>query len=159
MKVRNPPHPCADRCNDPGPKIEEAEIVSVPDPVLPLDLSNNCILVVGGRPQMESLYRELVEANKGIFEYHDGRMRTGAKDLVGQVRRADLVLCCIDHISHTAALVVKKLCKKHKKSLQMLMNSSLNNIFHALLTVHDRATRFRNGRSPSMREVRVPMCH
>ena len=108
---------------------------------------------------MESLYRELVEANKGIFEYHDGRMRTGAKDLVGQVRRADLVLCCIDHISHTAALVVKKLCKKHKKSLQMLMNSSLNNIFHALLTVHDRATRFRNGRSPSMREVRVPMCH
>ena len=94
---------------------------------------------------MESLYRRLIERNKGVFEYHDGRMNAGAKELVGQVRRADLVLCCIDHSSHTAALVVKKLCKKYKKPFQMLLNSSLNNIFLTLLTIRSRLASIRNG--------------
>jgi hypothetical protein len=105
--------------------------------------------VVGGLPKMESLYRQLIERNRGMFEYHDGRMNAGARELVGQVRRADLVLCCIDHNSHTAALVVKKLCKKYKKPFQMLSNSSLNNVFLTLLALQDRLTTIQNGRKTS----------
>jgi len=110
-----------------------------------LDLSQRCVLLVGGLPQMESLYRRLIERNKGVFEYHDGRMNAGAKELVGQVRRADLVLCCIDHSSHTAALVVRKLCKRYKKPFQILLNSSLNNIFLTLLTIRSRLASIQNG--------------
>ena len=118
---------------------------SLHDPDSSLDLSQRCVLVVGGLPKMESLYRRLIEGNRGMFEYHDGRMNAGAKELVSQVRWADLVLCCIDHNSHAAALVVKKVCKKYKKPFQMLSNSSLNNIFLTLLSVQDGLTSVQNG--------------
>ena len=93
---------------------------------------------------MESLYRRLIEGHNGLFGYHDGRMNGGAKDLARQVRWADLVLCCIDHSSHTAALVVKKLCKKYKKPFHMLLNSSLNTIFLTLLALQGRLTTVQN---------------
>ena len=133
------------RSNESESPIHQNAGSSLHDPVSSLDLSQRCVLLVGGLPPMESLYRQLIEGNKGIFEYHDGRMNAGAKELAGQVRRADLVLCCIDHSSHTAALVVKKLCKKYKKPFQMLLNSSLNNIFLALLAVRDNLASIQNG--------------
>jgi hypothetical protein len=154
LKLKRQWQPLADRSGNPETKTTETEVVRAHDPASVLDLSEKCVLLVGGRPQMESLYRKLVEANKGIFEYHDGRMKAGAKELVGQVGRADLVLCCIDHISHTAALVIKKLCKKYRKPCQMLMNSSLNNIFLTLVEVHERSTTIGNRRSPPLPEVR-----
>jgi hypothetical protein len=128
-----------------GSPINQNADSSLHDRVSSLDLSQMCVLLVGGLPQMESLYRRMIEGNKGVFEYHDGRMNAGAKELGGQVRRADLVLCCIDHSSHTAASVVKKLCKKYKKPLQMLFNSSLNNIFLTLLAVRDNLASIQNG--------------
>jgi hypothetical protein len=128
------------RTNESESPINQNVVSGLHDPVSSLDLSQRCILVVGGLPKMESLYRRLIEGNKGMFEYHDGRMNAGAKELVRQVLRADLVLCCIDYNSHTAALVVKKLCKKYKKPFQMLLNSSLNNIFVTLLAVKGRLT-------------------
>lgn len=131
--------------NEPEGEIYQNVVTDLHDPDSSLDLSKRCILVVGGLPKMESLYRRLIERNKGIFEYHDGRMKTGAKELVNQVRRADFVLCCVDHNSHTAALVVKKLCKKYKKTFRMLINSSLNNIFLTLLAFQDRLTTIQNG--------------
>jgi hypothetical protein len=106
------------------------------EPASSFGLSRRCILVVGGLPKMEALYRRLIERNGGTFEYHDGRMNTGQgpKELVNQVRRADLILCCLDHSSHTSALVVRKLCKKYEKPYRALINSSQNNILLALST-------------------------
>ncbi len=121
--------------NEAESPIDQNAGLRLHDPVSSRDLSQRCILLVGGLPQMEPHYRRLIEGNKGVFEYHDGRMNGGAKELVGRVRRADFVLCCLDHTSHTAALVVRKLCKKQKKPFQMLLKSSLNNIFSALLAV------------------------
>ncbi len=50
-----------------------------------------------------------------------------------------------DHSSHTAALVVRKVCKKHKKPFQMLLNSSLNNILSTLLAVRNNLAPIQNG--------------
>ena len=122
----------SERSNESERPVEQISGSSQHDPGSSIDLSKRCVLVVGGLPKMEALYRRLIERNKGVFEYHDGRMNTGPKELVNQVRRADLILCCIDHSSHTSALVVRKLCKKYQKPFQMLINSSLNNIFLAL---------------------------
>jgi hypothetical protein len=137
------------RSNESGSLVKQISDSSQHDPASSIDLSKRCVLVVGGLPKMEALYRRLIERNKGIFEYHDGRMSTGPKELVNQVRRADLVLCCIDHSSHTSALVVKKLCKKYKKPFRMLINSSLNNIFLTLLAFQSRLTTIQNGQEDS----------
>jgi len=137
------------RSNELESSIKQIQGSSPPDPASSIDLSKMCVLVVGGLPKMEALYRRLIERNRGIFEYHDGRMSMGPKDLVNQVRRADLVLCCIDHSSHTSALVVRKLCKKYQKPFQMLINSSLNNIFLALLAFQGRLSTIQNGQEDS----------
>jgi hypothetical protein len=137
------------RSNESKGPVEQISSSTQAEPPSSIDLSKKCVLVVGGLPKMEALFRRVVERYKGIFEYHDGRMGTGPKELVNQVLRADFVLCCIDHSSHTSALVVKKLCKKYKKPFRMLINSSLNNIFLALLAFQSRFTNIQNGQEDS----------
>jgi hypothetical protein len=98
-----------------------------------VDLNQSRILIVGGLPKMASLYRRLIEESGGTFEYHDGQVNRGTKGLEQQVRRADLILCPIDHNSHGAAWVVKKLGKKYKKPIRMLANSGLSTISQMVL--------------------------
>ena len=90
------------------------------------DLCRKRVLVVGGITRMESLYRRLIEDNGGIFEYHDGHMKHGAKQLENRLRRADMVLCPVNCNSHAACNTVKNLAKKLDKPLYMLANGSLN---------------------------------
>ncbi len=110
-----------------------------------LDLSQRCILIVGGLSKMETLYRQLIEENGGIFEYHDGQMNAGTKKLENQVRRADIVLCPINYNSHAASSAVKRLAKKYKKPLRMLANSSLSAISLTLLALQDGLPAIQNG--------------
>ncbi len=100
------------------------------------DLCQKRILIVGGITKIEALYRQIVEENGGIFDYHDGYMKGGVKGLDNQVRRADMVLCPTNCNSHTACLVVKKLGKKHRTPVRMLPSSSLNSISQTLLEHH-----------------------
>ena len=133
------------RSNESVGSVKQISDSGLPDSAPSIDLSQKCVLVVGGLPKMEPLYRQLIERNKGIFEYHDGRVNTRPKELANQVRRAGLVLCCIDHSSHTSALIVKKLCKKYETPFRMLINSSLNNISLALLAFRNTLTTIQNG--------------
>ncbi|MGD9367843.1 MAG: DUF2325 domain-containing protein [Desulfobacteraceae bacterium] len=96
------------------------------------DLCQKRILIVGGMSRMESLYRELIEAGGGIFEYHDGYMKKGARRLESCLRRADVVLCPVNCNSHTACAVVKSLAKKHHKTVHMLANFSLKAVSQAI---------------------------
>jgi hypothetical protein len=82
--------------------------------------------MVGGITRMESLYRELVEGCGGVFEYHDGYVKKGAKCLEGCLKRADMVICPVNCNSHAACSIVKNLGKKHNKPVHMLSNSSLS---------------------------------
>lgn len=100
------------------------------------DLCQKRILVVGGITKMEAFYRQLIEGNGGIFDYHDGYMKGGIKALETRVKRADMVLCPTNCNSHTACLVVKKLGKKHNKPVRMLASSSLSSISQTLLEHH-----------------------
>ena len=100
------------------------------------NLCQKRILIVGGITKIEALYRQIVEENGGIFDYHDGYMKGGVKGLDNQVRRADMVLCPTNCNSHTACLVAKKLGKKHRTPVRMLASSSLNSISQTLLEHH-----------------------
>ncbi|EFK09118.1 conserved hypothetical protein [delta proteobacterium NaphS2] len=106
-----------DRCDDTCPSY---------------NLCQKRVLMVGGITKMASLYRQMIETRNGIFEYHDGYMKNGAKNLEHRVRRADMVLCPINCNSHAACALVKKLGKKHKKPVRLLPSSSLNAIGEAI---------------------------
>ena len=96
------------------------------------DLCQKRVLIVGGLTKMESLYRELIESSGGVFEYHDGYMKKGVKQLESRLRRADVVICPVTCNSHAACSLVKNLAKKHRKKVHMLDNSSLNAVSQAI---------------------------
>lgn len=92
------------------------------------DLCKKRILIVGGVTRMETVYRELIEGRGGRFEYHNGYMKNGVRQLEARLKRADMVLCPVNCNSHAACSLVKNLSKKHKKPVHMLPNSSLNTV-------------------------------
>lgn len=96
------------------------------------DLCRKRVLIVGGSERMEEAYRRFVEERGGIFEYHDGRMRGGAKGLERRFMRADVILCPVNCNSHGACLLVKNLGKKHKKPVHMLPGFGLGTVSRAM---------------------------
>ena len=90
--------------------------------------------MIGGFTRMKPFYRQLIEGSGGVFEYHDGYMKKGVRSLKSRFRRADIVLCAISCNSHAACSTVKKLGKKHKKSVHMLDRFSLSAVSHVIRT-------------------------
>jgi len=90
------------------------------------------ILIVGGLTKMKQLYQNLVESSGGQFEYHDGYMHNGMRNLEDRVKRCDLVICPVNCNSHGACSKVKEICQKHRKPFKMLPSSSLSAISGAL---------------------------
>jgi hypothetical protein len=98
------------------------------------DLCRKRVLIVGGISRMEGIYRRLIETNGGVFEYHDGYMHGGTKQLESRLKRSDIVLCPVNCNSHAACALVKNLGKKHNKPVHMLPNFSLNAISQVIRT-------------------------
>ena len=96
------------------------------------DLCRKRILIVGGMTKMSGHYRKIVEAKGGLFEYHNGNMKNGTRGLESLFKRADIVICPVDCNSHAACNAVKRLGKKHNKTVRILFGSSLNAINQAL---------------------------
>lgn len=93
-----------------------------------LDLCKHNILIIGGVERMEVLYRDLIEKNGGILDYHSGSMQSGTKKLEKRLQRADLIICPINCNSHTACIKVKNLAKKFEKNFHMLPTGSISSI-------------------------------
>ena len=90
------------------------------------DLCSKRVLIVGGIARMEALYRQLIENRGGVFEYHDGYVNGGARQLENRLKRCDIVLCPVNCNSHAACTLVKNLGKKHNKPVHMLASFSLS---------------------------------
>ena len=99
------------------------------------NLCSKRILLVGGITRLRSLYRNLIEEKGGVFDYHDGYMRGGENILEEKIGHSDVVLCPVDVNSHNACLSVKRICKKSRRSYQMLPSSSLTSIGRALVDI------------------------
>jgi hypothetical protein len=98
------------------------------------NLCSKRVLIVGGIARMEALYRQLIETSGGVFEYHDGYMNGGAKQLENSLRRSDIVLCPVNCNSHAACAMVKNLGKKHNKPVHMLPSFSLSTVSQIIRT-------------------------
>lgn len=81
---------------------------------------------------MKQLYQNLIESSGGVFEYHDGYMHNGKRNLEDRVKRCDLVICPVNCNSHGACSMVKEIRQKYRKPFKMLPSSSLSAIANAL---------------------------
>jgi hypothetical protein len=98
------------------------------------DLCRKRVLIVGGITRMEALYRQLIETSGGVFEYHDGYMNGGARQLESRLKRSDIVLCPVNCNSHAACAMVKNLGRKHNKPVHMLASFSLSTVSQVIRT-------------------------
>lgn len=90
------------------------------------------ILYVGGRTNLVSHYRELVERNGGRFLHHDGGVEDSRARLHSILSGADAVVCPVDCVSHDACLRIKQACKQTMKPLVMLRSSGLSSLARSL---------------------------
>ncbi|MET0089840.1 MAG: DUF2325 domain-containing protein [Candidatus Thiodiazotropha sp.] len=100
--------------------------------ISPVDLSGCCVLCVGGRTGAADHYRRLVEQNNGSFLHHDGGLEDSRQQLSVLLERADAVLCPADHVSHDAALRVKRYCKHAGKRCLFLRTAGKRSFAEAL---------------------------
>jgi hypothetical protein len=88
-------------------------------------LAGLTLLYVGGRPATIGRLCDLAERAGAIFLYHDGGIEERGRLLAGLVSRADTVLFPVDCISHTAMLLLKRLCRQASKKFVPLRGAGL----------------------------------
>jgi hypothetical protein len=106
----------------------EADIRAVPATGL-------TFLYVGGRPSQVGRLRRLAERAGAVFLYHDGGLEEREGLLPGLVSRADAVLFPVDCISHTAMLLVKRLCRQAAKRFVPLRSAGPAPFYAALVAL------------------------
>ena len=98
----------------------------------PPRLSNLTLLYVGGRQAQIGHLRELAERSGAAFLHHDGGIEERSGMLQGLVRRADAVLFPVDCVSHSAMLLVKRICRQSGKPVLPLRSAGLASFCVAL---------------------------
>ncbi len=93
-----------------------------------IDLKNKTVLLVGGRKTLKEYCRKIVLGSNGNFQHHDGGLENSRKKLVPTALKADIVICALDCISHTACKSVKRICKKENKNIVYLKNTGINKL-------------------------------
>lgn len=110
-----------------GPSEPEAA-----DAATPTDLRGRKVLYLGGRKNMYRHFRDVVSRCNGEFIPHDGGVEDGAGELHGALARADVVLCPVDCVSHSASLEAKKFCNSCGKCFVPLKGSGLGSLVRGL---------------------------
>ena len=88
-------------------------------------LSGKTLLYVGGRTNQVPMLRKLAEERGADLIHHDGGLAESAQSLAVLTSRADAVLFPVDCVSHSAAKMVKRMCKQLGKSYFPLRRSGL----------------------------------
>ena len=88
-------------------------------------LSGKTLLYVGGRTNQVPMLRKLAEERGADLIHHDGGLAESARSLAVLTSRADAVLFPVDCVSHSAAKMVKRMCKQLGKSYFPLRRSGL----------------------------------
>ena len=115
-----------------------------------IDLCGRRIAYVGGREAAVRHFRALVESANGQFAHHDGGVEDGAARLDRVLNQADVVLCPIDCVSHSACLRAKKFCKRAAKTFVPLRSASLSSLAAGLhRAAGDRGTATQRGAGPA----------
>ncbi|MBO9101136.1 MULTISPECIES: DUF2325 domain-containing protein [unclassified Rhizobium] len=93
------------------------------------------VLYVGGRRNLFDRLRTLAEERGIHLLIHDGGIEDSNSYLAGLVGQADVALFPIDCVSHSAALMVKRLCRETGKRFVPLRSASLTSFLASLDTL------------------------
>ena len=96
------------------------------------NLCGKVVLYVGGVNSMIPHYRQLVETYGGQFIHHDGGKEVSPALLPKMLTSADVVICPINCISHSACTCVKKMCKRFQKPFVMTRSAGLSSLAREL---------------------------
>jgi hypothetical protein len=80
---------------------------------------------VGGQVRARVWFRRLVEQLNGRYLHHDGGKKTGRRRLPALLQQANIVLCPLDQVSHSAVGEIKTLCQREAKPVMLLRSASL----------------------------------
>ena len=80
-------------------------------------LNGKTLLYVGGRTNQVPKLRKLAEECGADLLHHDGGLAESAHSLAILTLRADAVLFPVDCVSHSAAKLVKRMCKQLGKKI------------------------------------------
>ncbi len=117
--------------------VREEEVPAPRPPVehvmrMPVRLTEQSILCVGGRSGNVATYRALIEGAGAQFAHHDGGLEDNANKLEASLAAADLVICQTGCISHSAYWRVKDFCKRTGKRCVYIDNPSISSLQRGL---------------------------
>jgi hypothetical protein len=98
----------------------------------PPRFANLTLLYVGGRPAQIGQLRKFAERAGVTFLHHDGGIEERGGMLQGLISRADAVLFPVDRVSHSAMLLVKRICRQSGKPIMPLRSAGVASFCTAL---------------------------
>lgn len=122
----------AGRCPMQAPAEHRKETPGRTDATAMPDLTDKCVLCVGGKPGLVPHYRALVERAKGAFLYHDGGVEDHLGRLPALLSSAHVVVCFSGDVSHAAYHAVKRYCKVREKPCALIPQPSVHAAMQAL---------------------------
>ena len=84
------------------------------------DISNKCVLCVGGRGKLYPEYRCLIESLGGNLLIYRGNQKGDMERLPDLLTCADMVICPVDCVNHETYFAVKHFCRKSGKPCALL---------------------------------------
>jgi uncharacterized protein DUF2325 len=100
-----------------------------------LDLGGATLLYVGGRPHQIARLRTLIDRASGQLIHHDGGIEERPDLLPGLVSRAAVAFFPVDCVSHSAVLLLKRLCQQAGKPYVPLRSAGVASMLRALREV------------------------
>ena len=114
-----------------GEPLRELPETAWPD----IDLDGKVVVLIGGLAKASMHYEQAIGDLGGNCVRHEGGAHQGHKKLARMVRRADVVFCLVDCVSHGAAAAAKKLCRASEKPCYFLRSSGVSRIRDTLREV------------------------
>ena len=111
-------------------------LLELPEAAWPtIDLDGKIVVLIGGLTKASMHYEQAICDLGGNCLRHEGGAHQGHKKLARMVRRAHVVFCLVDCVSHGAAAAAKKLCRATDKPCYFLRSSGVSRIRETLREV------------------------
>ena len=98
-------------------------------------IGGRCVLCVGGRAALYPDYRRVVEASGGKLVIYRNMPQGPGHHLPVLLDHADMVVCPVDCVNHTAFFTVKRYCRRSGKPCVLLDRSSLSTFRKGIATL------------------------
>jgi hypothetical protein len=110
-------------------------------------IGGRCVLCVGGRAALYPEYHRVVEASGGKLVIYRNMPQGPGHHLPVLLDHADMVVCPLDCVNHTAFFTVKRYCRHSGKPCVLLDRSSLSTFRKGIATLAALGTSPAPGRS------------